>query len=122
MQLEQFKTVHERRTDFNKGDAEKLHLVRGYLHQHFLEELSLAQLCRVAALNEFKLKKGFKQLFGTTVFGYVKTLQMEYACRLLKEERKQVEEVAYTLGYEHAHHFSTAFKKFYGSNPSQWGR
>lgn len=75
--------------------------------------------CRVAALNEFKLKKGCKQVFGTTVFGYVKTPQMEYACRLLNEECKLVEEVAYTLGYEHAQYFLTAFKKFFGSNPLQ---
>jgi len=108
--------------DFKKEEEEKLNLIRSYLHQHFLEELSLAKLCRVAALNEFKLKKGFKQLFGTTVFGYVKALQMKYACRLLEEERKQVEEVAYTLGYEYPQHFSTAFKKFFGSNPSKWGR
>lgn len=120
LQLEQFKTP-ETAAGLSVADIEKLEGVKRYLQQHFLEELSLTGLCRIAMLNEFKLKKGFRQLFGTTVFGYVKTLQMEYAGRLL-QERKPVEEVAYTLGYEHAQHFSTSFKKFWGSSPSGWGR
>ena len=121
LQLEQFK-MGKTTPGLSVADIEKLENVKRYLQLHFLEELSLTGLCRVAMLNEFKLKKGFKQLFGTTIFGYVKTLQMEYAGRLLKEKRKPVEEVAYALGYEHAQHFSTSFKKFWGSSPSGWGR
>jgi AraC family transcriptional regulator, transcriptional activator of the genes for pyochelin and ferripyochelin receptors len=122
LQLEQFKTLEAGTNGMSADDVEKLHFIKLYLQHHFLEELSLTGLCRVAMLNEFKLKKGFKQLFGTTVFAYVKTLQMDYASRLLKEERKTVEEVAYLLGYEHAQHFSTSFKKYFGNSPSQWGR
>lgn len=70
-------------------------------------------------LNEFKLKKGFKLLFGKSVFGYIKGLRMEHATRLLKDNKYGVEEVAYLLGYEHGQHFSTAYKKHTGVSPSR---
>lgn len=104
----------------SRQDAEKLQLLKAYLDVHFLEELSLTRLARLSLLNEFKLKKGFKQLFGTTVFGYLKCLRMNHAAQLLRDHRALVEEVAGTLGYEHAHHFSAAFKKHFGRLPSEW--
>ena len=45
---------------------------------------------------------------------------MEYAGRLLRDEKRTVEEVAFELGYEHAQHFSSGFKKHFGVSPSQW--
>jgi AraC family transcriptional activator of pyochelin receptor len=80
----------------------------------------LTQLSRICVLNEFKLKKGFKLLFGTTIFHYLREKRMEYARKLLLDCSLSVEEVAHKLGYEHAHHFSTAFKKFYKTCPSSF--
>ena len=122
LQLEQF-VAHETTSvpgSVSRQDAERLQWLKAYLDLHFLEELSLTQLARLSLLNEFKLKKGFKQLYGTTVFGYIKGLRMTYATRLLRDHRLLIEEVAGMLGYEHAHHFSAAFKKHFGNKPSEW--
>lgn len=119
-QLEQFKQVESAKGsgDISVHDAEKLHAIRTYIQQHFLEDLSLTGLSRISTLNEFKLKKGFRTLFNESVFGYVKQLRMEYASRLLRDDGKTIEEVAEILGYEYANHFSRAFKNHFGSNPS----
>ena len=119
-QISQFRdsdSVHE---DIKPDEAEKLYHLRAYLDAHFLDELSLTQLSRICILNEFKLKKGFKLLFGTTIFHYLREKRMEYARKLLLDCSLSVEEVAHKLGYEHAHHFSTAFKKFYKTCPSSF--
>lgn len=99
-------------------DADKLHQLKNFLDTHFLEEHSLAELSRICLLNEFKVKKGFRELFGTTVFGYLRKMRMDYAERLLLDSSRSVEEVSDLLGYEHAQHFSIAFKKYRGINPS----
>ncbi|WP_439555737.1 helix-turn-helix domain-containing protein [Dyadobacter sp.] len=118
LQIGQFRGPVAQSTGLRMDEIEKLRMLKQYLDTHFLDELSLSQLSRVCLLNEFKLKKGFKELFGDTVFGYLRKLRMEYAERLLLDSGNTVEEVASRLGYEYAHHFSTAFKKFKGISPS----
>jgi AraC-like DNA-binding protein len=119
LQLDQCRLNHITDIPLKKNDVEKLQFVHLYIAAHFLEDLTLAQLARISMLNEFKLKKGFKSLFDTTVFGYIRRLRMQHATRLLKDEKKSIEEVAWELGYEHAQHFSVSFKKHFGISPSQ---
>lgn len=76
------------------------------------------ELAHKCGLNDFKLKSGFKQLYGNTVFGYLGNLRMEVALRLLKEQ-KSVRLVAEEIGYKNPQHFTAAFKKKYGVLPSQ---
>jgi AraC family transcriptional activator of pyochelin receptor len=118
LQMDQFRTPMPIHEEIRRDEAEKLQQLKTYLESNFLNELSLAQLSRIALLNEFKVKKGFKLLFGTTVFNYVRKLRMDHAQHLLLDGGRTVEEVAHVLGYEHPQHFSIAFKKFTGSTPS----
>ncbi|WAC14403.1 helix-turn-helix domain-containing protein [Dyadobacter pollutisoli] len=120
LQMDQFRRPYVTHDEIHSADAEKLHQLRAYLDANFLAEQNLAHLSKICLLNEFKVKKGFKLLFGTTVFGYLRQLRMEYAKKLLSNCKISVEEVADALGYEHAHHFSTAFKKYTGKNPSHY--
>lgn len=117
LQVEQFRGPNQA-DGISAGDADKLHQLKYFLDMHFLEEHSLAELSRICLLNEFKVKKGFKELFGTTVFGYLRKLRMDYAEQQLLDSSYSVEEVSDLLGYEHAQHFSIAFKKYRGINPS----
>lgn len=117
LQIEQFRGP-QRTDSISAPDTDKLHHLKRFLDTHFLEEFSLAELSRVCLLNEFKVKKGFKELFGTTVFGYLRKMRMDYAEQLLLDASRSVEEVSDLLGYEHAQHFSIAFKKYRGVNPS----
>ncbi|WP_420147680.1 helix-turn-helix transcriptional regulator [Spirosoma sp.] len=120
LEIQQFTTSPLSDEALRPDEAEKLHKLRTYLEANFLSELSLAQLSRVCLLNEFKVKKGFRQLFGTTVFSYVRKLRMDYASRLLRNYNVSIDDVADKLGYEHAQHFSIAFKKYVGITPSQY--
>jgi AraC-like DNA-binding protein len=71
-------------------------------------------------LNDFKLKRGFRQVFDTTVFGYVRALRMEKARALLELGRLNVTQVASATGYSCFGHFSAAFKKRFGILPSDF--
>lgn len=98
------------------ADLQKLFFLKGWLDIHYLEKLSLPDLARRCLLNEFKLKKGFRQAYGTTVFGYIRQLRMDHASQLLRTGCP-VTEAAFALGYEHPQHFSTAYKKYTGYQP-----
>jgi len=99
-------------------DTDVFHDIRSYLNDHFREDLSLRMLSRMFGVNEFKLKKGFKSQFNTTVFDYIHELKMTYAKTLLLDEKMFVNEVAGTIGYKNPNHFSTAFKRKFGVSPT----
>lgn len=101
--------------DYSKLLEAKLILEKDYVHAPNLTELS-----RMISLNEFKLKKGFKACFGTTVKSFIIKLRMEYAKELFKDKASTVSEVAYKCGYKDISHFSAAFKSFYGSSPQKF--
>jgi AraC family transcriptional activator of pyochelin receptor len=105
--------------DVTLEDQEKLHVARSYIENHFLEELNLTLVCRHALLNEFKLKKGFRALFGVSVIKYARQLRMEYARSLLRDHRLTVAEVSVRLGYHYPNHFAVAYKKYFGVTPSR---
>lgn len=98
-------------------DRVKLDQAKVILQENYTNAPSLATLSRTIALNEFKLKKGFKSCFNCTIKTYVTQLRMERAKELLKNELLNVSEVAYQCGYKDVSHFSAAFKQFYGFTP-----
>lgn len=100
-------------------DIECLHDIKQYIELNFDQPMSIAELSRKAGINQMKLKAGFKQLFSTTVFGYLHSIRMQEARRLLVEENMYINEVAFRIGYKHPHHFTTAFKKQFNITPSQ---
>jgi AraC-like DNA-binding protein len=98
-------------------DVDRLHWAREVLHQNLDQPLSLAQLARQVGLNECSLKQGFRQLFGTTVFGYLRQCRMERARLLLLEGRMNVGEAAQAVGYTSRSRFAAVFRKTFGVNP-----
>ena len=103
----------------NEADREKIIKAREILIQHIGEPITIKELSRKVAINECYLKKGFKELFGTTVFDFYQSQRMEHAKYLLYEKGLSVTEVSMLLGYSSISHFSTAFKKHTGLKPCE---
>jgi AraC-like DNA-binding protein len=103
-------------------DVERIHKARDVLLDKMDEPPSLLALARQVGLNDFKLKRGFRQIFGTTAFGYLHEQRMERARQLLEERRFNVTEVAGAVGYANPSHFAGAFKRKFGVNPSAYCR
>ncbi len=103
----------------NEADREKIIKAREILIQHIGEPITIKELSRKVAINECYLKKGFKELFGTTVFDFYQSQRMEHAKYLLYEKGLTVTEVSLMLGYSSISHFSTAFKKHTGLKPCE---
>ena len=103
----------------NAEDREKVIKAREILIQHIGEPITIKELSRKVAINECYLKKGFKELFGTTIFEFYQSQRMEHAKFLLYEKGLSVTEVSALLGYSSISHFSTAFKKHTGLKPCE---
>jgi AraC family transcriptional regulator len=103
----------------NEADRDKIVKAREVLLQHIGEPITIKELSRKVAINECYLKKGFKELFGTTIFDFYQSQRMEHARYLLYEKGLSVTEVSIMLGYSSISHFSTAFKKHTGLKPCE---
>jgi len=103
----------------NEADREKITKAREILLQHIGEPITIKALSRKVAMNECYLKKGFKEMFGSTIFDFYQNQRMEHAKYLLYEKGLNVTEVSLLLGYSSISHFSTAFKKHTGLKPCE---
>ncbi|MEC0234924.1 AraC family transcriptional regulator [Paenibacillus kribbensis] len=102
----------------SKEDVRKLHLARQILESSMIDPPSLITLSRKVGLNDFKLKKGFKACFGTTVFEYLRQIRLDYAMKLLRSQESNVTEAAMAVGYSNVSAFSEQFFREYGVKPS----
>jgi AraC-like DNA-binding protein len=103
-----------------RSDYEKDCIIqaRDYLLQHMDAPPSLPELSQIAGLNTYKLKNGFKEVFNTTVYGYLNDVKLTQAREHLMAG-VSIKEIALQLGYGSVQHFSKAYRKKFGIPPGQ---
>jgi AraC family transcriptional activator of pyochelin receptor len=99
------------------ADKEKILAARDLVNARIDSPPSLSEIARAIGLNEYKLKRGFKETFNTTVFGYLTAQRLCLARRYLLDTQKTAAEIAFELGYSTPQHFNNAFKKHFGHTP-----
>ncbi|WP_231570286.1 AraC family transcriptional regulator [Achromobacter sp. RTa] len=102
-----------------RGDVERLHHARDLVAGNLQDPPSLPELARLAGVNVNKLTTGFRKLFGTSVYAYVRERRMEQAHALLAAGELSVSEAAYACGYTDSH-FTKVFQRRYGTLPSSF--
>lgn len=103
-----------------RDDLVKLDQAKELVIRHFEHPLSIQELARKVGLNEFKLKKGFRERYGMTIFELVRKQRMERALYYMEVQQLNVGETAVSVGYSNVSNFSAAFRKIYGYNPSDY--
>ena len=104
------------------ADIERIHEAKDILVANAENPPSLLALARQVGLNDYKLKIGFRQVFGTTAFGYLQKHRMEQARLLLENGRINVTGVACAVGYSSLSHFAKIFQQHFGTKPSSYLR
>lgn len=102
-------------------DKKQIRGIPCILQERMAKPPSIVALSRMVAMNEFKLKAGFKQVFNTTIYEYLRQLRTEEAVELMKEELT-LEQIAERVGYRSVRGFTQAFAKCTGKTPTEWRR
>lgn len=98
----------------------KIRRAKDLVIANMAEPLSLQELSREIGLSLKKLKEGFKQIYGDSVFSFLFDYKMEYARKLLDTGEYNVNEVGLKVGYSTSSHFIAAFRKKFGTTPKKY--
>lgn len=103
----------------SRSDIDKLYYVRELVSNNLQNPYSLRELSRLAGINEFKLKKGFKEIFSTTIFNHLYDERMVLGQKLLIEQDTSIADIAQQVGYKNPTHFTAAFKRKFNELPKE---
>ncbi len=115
--LDNEKTVNATHIKFSNDDIQRLHYAKKLITED-KKYLGLKELSHTVALNEFKLKYGFKKLFGISIGAMVLKQKMNEAKRLLENSELSINEISQIIGYKYPSSFTVAFKKYFCINPT----
>ena len=91
-----------------------------YLEQHYTEHISNKELAKLCSISQDCFIRTFKMYYDTTPRQYILDLRIKKAKEMLVSHSKNVNEIAYSLGFESATYFSNMFKKKVGVSPNQY--
>lgn len=99
-----------------KAEVQLIHEAASII-QDLENPINISQLAEQVGLNEHKLQKGFKVLYGKTVNTYVQDVRLEQASYLLHHSDLNISEIAYKVGLNNSSYFSKLFKEKYKVSP-----
>ena len=98
----------------------KIRKAKDIILSRMSEPPTLQELADMVGISLKKLKEGFKEIYGDTVFGFLLDYKLEYARQLLDSGSFNVNEVGLKIGYSTSSHFIAAFKKKFGVTPKKY--
>ena len=104
----------------DEDNVAKIKRAKDIVINRMAEPPSLQELADEINLSLNKLKEGFKQIYGDSVYSFLFDYKMEVARQLLASGSHNVNEVGLKIGYSTASHFIAAFKKQYGTTPKKY--
>ena len=104
----------------NPEEKQKITMVKEILVKDLYSPPTLQHLSSTAGLSVNKLQAGFREIYGKSVFNYLREHKMQTARFLLEKSQTNVSETAWRVGYTNVSHFGSAFKKRFGILPKQY--
>ena len=96
--------------------------IEDYLRVHMSEKILITDLARSVGISPRHFLRAFRQSFNSTPLQFIMELRIQEAKRRLTSTAEGVTEVALACGFSHTQHFSTTFRKYVGTTPSEFRR
>ncbi|TQD40616.1 AraC family transcriptional regulator [Haloflavibacter putidus] len=104
----------------DENNVKRIRQAKEIIINRMAEPPTLTELAKEIGLSLKKLKEGFKEIYGDTVFGFLLDYKLDYARKLLETGDYNVNEVGLKVGYSTASHFIAAFRKKFGTTPKKY--
>lgn len=98
----------------------RLQPVVDYIHEHYLEQIELDDLVKVAMMNKSYLCSCFKKVLHVRMFEYIDQLRVDRACILLSTTSHTITEIAMMSGFNSVSYFNRVFKRSFDMSPGEY--
>lgn len=83
-------------------------------------DFNVDMLTHEVGISRAQLHRKMKEMTGISTSEFIRNIRLEQAARLLKEQKINITQVAYAVGFSNLAHFSTIFRKHFGVSPSEY--
>lgn len=113
----QFDSIEIPRVCLTRKQADAIKGIHDFMIEHIMEHYTLEELSQRFDLSLSLMKKNFKEVYGNSIYAYLRNYRMQMAEQLLQKADLNISQVAETVGYANPAKFSAAFKKAKGIAP-----
>ncbi len=118
--LYEYHIKNQLKSEEKSRQEKRIEEVISYIHAHFEEELTLKMLTDVVHLSEGQLCRSFKEIMGTTPFGYLKRYRILQSSILLERTDKKISEICLLCGFSNISYYNREFLKIMKTTPSKY--
>jgi len=108
------------RVYLNRGHVQAVKAVHAYMMEHMEAHVTISELALQFKLSPTALKSGFKAVYGSSVYAWLRAYRLQTAMQMLNDTTLSIAEIGAKIGYENPNKFSSAFKKKYQLSPSKY--
>ena len=98
----------------------KIELVKAYIDQHYVENISNQHLARLAGYHEYYLNRIFMSSVGSSLHEYLLKVRLNRASYLILNTDIPLKAVPEQVGFHSYPHFSNYFKQYFGLSPADY--
>lgn len=106
--------------DISEIDNKMAHRLLQYCTQHFEENISLQSVCDACGFSYYQISRLFYKTFGLNFSAYINNLRVSKACILLKESQMNINDIAYSVGFDTIRNFNRVFFSIMQMTPSEY--
>ncbi|PIE00325.1 MAG: hypothetical protein CSA81_13845 [Acidobacteria bacterium] len=119
LQIDRFSRDMHREKPLCRADEERIRMAADILVRQMKSPPTISALAMQVGMSSTKLKKGFKQIFGTTIGQFLLQHRMNHARELIINRQVDVTQAAFSVGYSNVSHFIHYYKKMFGVTPGR---
>ena len=118
--LEQVRPALELPAPPRSASSEKVKAMMLYLHDHYPEKLSVADIAAAGFCSERECYRAFRECLRTSPSEYLQTVRLQAACKLLTETDRPITAIAQDCGLGSSSYFGTQFRAAFGCTPTAY--
>lgn len=93
--------------------------VLSLLHVEYQNDITLTDIAAKVNLDPSYLARVFKRETGTTIIAELHDIRLSKAMELVKDEKRDIQQISYEVGYQNLNTFYRHFKRKFSVSPSK---
>ncbi|MFC3199077.1 AraC family transcriptional regulator [Parapedobacter deserti] len=103
-----------------EAETDRMNKVYEFIMKNFHRKIHLEEVASIASMTCTSFSRYFKSRVNQSFSDFLKEIRIEYACKLLKEDKMNIDRIGYECGFQSLTNFNKQFKKVTGKQPHQY--